>query len=133
MFRWFSTPVTTFIKAHKKGIAGTMLAIVVGGIATMANQFIQTVENNAETLLMLQQLLTKIDTRTNRLEDEIGQTIKQPDWIAYIKRKDDEYHNQQHLNHQLFESIGELKGRQLEDEKILNQLLNRQLNQKGST
>lgn len=102
---------------------GSLIAILVGGIVTTMNNVYQTFKNTIQSVNALNKSMIQDDSRLDHLDDEMSQTIKQVDWIAYINRKDGEYHTQQSLNHQLFEDIGKIEGSQLEDEKVLEDLL----------
>jgi hypothetical protein len=121
--KFLKTVLAFCLQTHKKSVLGSLIAILVGGIVTTMNNVYQSFKNTIQSVNALNKSMIQDDSRLDHLDDEMSQTIKQVDWIAYINRKDGEYHTQQSLNHQLFEDIGKIEGSQLEDEKVLEDLL----------
>lgn len=128
MVSWIKKSSVFFLKQHKRSVLGSLAAILIGALATAFDKAFETMESNTQQIWIINKSLIKHESRLVRLEKEMGLTIKQVDWIAYINRKDGEYHTQQALNHKFFEELGNLKGRQREDEKILYNLLGKNLN-----
>ena len=126
------TALNAFLKDNKKSLIGVLSALLAGGGITGASDVVKTVNTNKHAIQNLSEDYARVEEHLIRIDEQIDLTVKQTTWLAYLRRRDDEYHAQQAVNHQLFQLVGQLTGSQTEDEKFDSQFITKAINPKST-
>jgi len=123
MFVYVLKFLKTFTASHKKeglfGFIGFAFIIVSGWGIDFFAKMDELSNSNLSKINEITPIVMRNEIKSDNLQVQMRSTVKREDWVAYIQRKDDEYHIQQQYNTKDEGQIGDISGRLKDVEELL--------------